>query len=48
MSFGTINIRSGKKKDESAKIYFVTKEVMKAGLRFCCLQEVKYRNSGEK
>ena len=47
-SFGTINIRSGKEKDEGAKIYSLTKEIAKAGLSFCCLQEVKYRNSGKK
>ena len=46
--FGTINIRSGKEKDEGAKIYSVTKEVAKAGLALCCLQEVKYRNSGSR
>ena len=46
--FGTINIRSGKEKDEGAKIYSVTKEVEKAGLSLCCLQEVKYRNSGSR
>ena len=32
----------------SAKIYSITKEVARAGLSFCCLQEVKYRNSGRK
>ena len=47
-SFGTINIRSGKEKDEGAKMYLVAKEIEKAGLSFCCLQEVKYRNSGKK
>ena len=46
--FGTINIRSGKEKDEGAKIYAVAKEVARAGLMFCCLQEVKYRNMGSK
>ena len=46
--FGTINIRSGKEKDEGAKLYSITKQVAKAGLSFCCLQEVKYRNSGKK
>ena len=47
-SFGTINIRSGKEKDEGAKIYMIAKEIDKIGLSFCCLQEVKYRNSGKK
>ena len=46
--FGTINIRSGKEKDEGAKIYSVAKEVAKAKLSFCCLQEVKYLNTGNK
>lgn len=47
-SFGTINIRSGKEKDKGAKIYLTAKEVAKASLSFCCLQEVKYRNTGKK
>ena len=47
-SFGTVNIRSGKEKEEGAKIYAVAKEVNRAGLLFCCLQEVKYRNTGSK
>ena len=47
-SFGTINIRSGKEKEEGAKIYTVAKEANRAGLLFCCLQEVRYRNSGSK
>ena len=47
-SFGTINIRTGKEKDEGAKIYAVAKEVARAELLFCCLQEVRYRNSGSK
>ena len=46
-SFGTINIRSGKEK-EVAKIYAVVKEVNRAGLIFCSLQEVKNRNTGSK
>ena len=29
-------------------MYIVTKEAAKAGLAFCCLQEVKYRNFGKK
>ena len=47
-SFGTINIRSGKEKDEGAKVYAVAKEIARAGLSFCSLQEVKYRNTGNK
>ena len=47
-SFGTINIRSGKEKEEGAKIYAVAKEVNRAGLLFCCLQEVRYRGTGSK
>lgn len=46
--FGTINIRSGKERDLGAKLYCVAKEVSRAGLTFCCLQEVKYLNSGSK
>ena len=40
LSFGRINIRSGKEKDEGAKIYSVAKEVSNVGLLFYCLQEV--------
>ena len=29
-------------------MYLVTKEIARAGLTFCCLQEVRYRNSGRK
>ena len=47
-SFGTVNIRSGKEKEEGAKMYAVVKEVNRAGLSFCCLQEVRYRNIGSK
>ena len=47
-SFGTINIRSGKKKDESAKIYLITMEVAKTSLILCFLRENTYRNSGKK
>ena len=47
-SFGTVNIRTGKEKDEGAKIYAVAKEIARAGLTFCCLQEVRYRNTGNK
>ena len=39
---------SGKEKDEGAKLYAVTKEVSRAALLFCCMQEVKYRNTGNK
>ena len=46
--FGTVNIRSGKEKDEGAKIYTVVEAINKTKLSFCCLQEVKYRNSGKK
>ena len=44
--YGTLNIRSGKEKQEGAKMYSVTKEISKLGLSFCCLQEVRYRGSG--
>ena len=46
--FGTVNIRSGKEKDEGSKIYGIAKQVAKLNLTFCCLQEVKYRNNGKK
>ena len=45
---GTINIRSGKEKDQGAKIYTIAKEINRNGLSFCCLQEVKYLNTGRK
>ena len=44
-SFGIINIRSTKEKDEDGKTYLITKELANTGLRLYCLQEVKYRNS---
>ena len=47
-SYGTINIRPGKGKEEGAKIYAIAKEVSRAGLKFSCLQEVRYRNTGNK
>ena len=46
--FGTVNIRSGKEKDEGAKIYAIAKQAAKLKLSICCLQEVKYRNTGNK
>ena len=45
---GSINIRSGKEKSEGAKIYCITKEVARAGLSICLLQEVRYRNNGQR
>ena len=45
---GTINIRSGKEKDEGAKIYSIAKQISKMDLSFCCIQEMKYRNTGKK
>ena len=47
-SFGTVNIRSGKERDEGAKIYTVVEAINEAMLSFCCLQEIKYGNSGKK
>ena len=47
-SFGSVNIRSGKERDEGGKLYTIAKEVSRADLTFCCLQEVKYLNSGKK
>jgi len=46
--FGTVNIRSGKEKDEGAKIYAIAKQAAQLKLSICCLQEVKYRNTGSK
>jgi len=45
---GTINIRTGKERDEGGKIYLIAKEVAKAGLTLCLLQEVRYLNTGVK
>ena len=45
---GTINIRTGNEKDEGYKLYSIAKEAAKADLSFCCLQEVRYRNCGNK
>ena len=47
-TFGTVNIRSGKEKDEGGKTYAIAKQIAKLKLSFCCIQEVKYRNSGKK
>ena len=47
-SFGTINIQSGHEKNEGGKIYSVAKEIVKANLAFCCLQEVCWRGTGSK
>lgn len=41
-------MRSGKEKDEGAKFYSITNDVVKASLSFCCLRKVKYRNLGKK
>ena len=46
--FGTINIRTVDEKSEGAKLYMITKEVARAGLTFCCMQEVRYRNTGSR
>ena len=46
--FGTLNVRSGKEKLEGARIYAITKEVERANLSFCCLQEVRHRKTGKK
>jgi len=47
-NFGTINIRSGKEKSEGSRMYMITKQVAQAKLSFCCLQEVRHRNTGRK
>ena len=46
--FGSINIRSGKEKSEGSKMYIIAKQVAQANLSFCCLQEVRHRNTGRK
>ena len=48
LKLGTINIRTGDKKSEGAKLYMITKEVAKAGLTVCCMQEVRYRKTDSK
>ena len=47
-NFGTINIRTGKEKSEGSRLYMIVKEVARAKLLFCSLQEVRYRNNGHK
>ena len=46
--FGTIIIRTGDEKSEGAKLYMITKEAARAGLKFCCMQEVRYRGTGRR
>ena len=46
--FGTLNIRSGKEKLDGARMYMIAKETARANLSFCCLQEVRHRNTGKK
>ena len=36
---GTINIRSGKQKDQRAKVYSTAKEIDRLKLELCCLQK---------
>ena len=45
---GSLNIRSGKEKLEGARIYSIAKEIARENITICCLQEVKYRNTGMK
>ena len=47
-NFGSINIRTGDEKSEGSKMYMVTKNVASKNLLFCSLQEVRYRNNGDK
>ena len=47
-NFATINIRSGTEKDEGAKMYAISKELVKYDIAFCCLQEVRWRDVGSK
>ena len=44
----SLNIRSGKEKLEGARIYGIAKEIARENITICCLQEVKYRNTGMK
>ena len=46
--FGSINIRSGKEKERGAEMYIIAREVDRADLQFCCIQEVRHRNTGKK
>ena len=36
------------RKSEGSKMYMITKQVAQAKLSFCCLQEVRHRNTGNK
>ena len=45
---GSLNIRSGKEKLEGARIYSIAKEIARETITICCLQEVKYLNTGMK
>jgi exonuclease III len=45
---GSSNIGSGKEKLEGARIYGIAKEIARENITICCLQEVKYRNTGMK
>ena len=47
-SFGTINIRTGAEKDDGAKIYSIAKELSKSDMTFLLLQEVRWRDNGNK
>ena len=47
-NLGCINIRSGKEKGEGAKMYTIAKEIDRAGVLICCLQEVRFRNRGKR
>ena len=45
---GTVNIRSGKEKDDGAKLYSIAKELAANNVSICCLQEVRYRKYGHR
>ena len=45
---GTVNIRSGKEKDDGAKLYSIAKELAANDVTICCLQEVRYRKHGHR
>ena len=46
--FGSINIRTGKEKEGGAEMYTIAREVDRADLQLCCIQEVRHRNTGKK
>ena len=41
-------MRSGKEKDDGAKLYSIAKELAANDVKICCLQEVRYRKHGHR